>query len=86
MVNFVITCSAYAQAGPSNCTKRQGLPGAEGKKRKNRGQFFLTDRKVLFSSRFAMRPRYGKKSILYKPRWVYIAGMRPFEPVKTIFR
>ena len=34
---------------------------------------------------FAMRPRYGKKSTLYKRRWVYIAGMRSFGPLKTIF-
>ena len=25
---------------------------------------------------FAMRPRYGTKSTLYKRRWVFIAGMR----------
>ena len=35
---------------------------------------------------FAMRPRYGKKSILCKRSWVYIAGMRSFGPLKTIFR
>ena len=32
-----------------------------------------------------MRPRYGKKSVLYKRRWVYIAGMMSFEPLNTIF-
>ena len=35
MVNLVITCSAYAQAGPSNCTKKAGTSGA-GKKKKRR--------------------------------------------------
>ena len=48
---------------------------------RRRAVFFNGPRTI----RFAMRPRYGKKSVLYKRRWVYIAGMMSFEPLSTIF-
>ena len=48
-----------------------------------------TPRAVFFNGprtiRFAMRPRYGKKSILYKRRWVYIAQGMSFEPQRRYF-
>ena len=47
------------------------------------GQFFFNGPAMI---QFAMQPRHGKKSTLYKRRWVYIAGMRSFGPLKTIFR
>ena len=54
------------------------------------GDLFQRDLRAVFFNgprpiRFAMRPRYGKKSVLYKRRWIYIAGMMSFEPLNTIF-
>ena len=38
LVILVITGSAYAQAGPSNCTKKAGTSGCRKKKGKNKNK------------------------------------------------
>ena len=37
LVLLVFTCSAYAQAGPSNCTKKAGTSGCRKKNKNKRG-------------------------------------------------
>ena len=38
LVLLVFTCSAYARAGPSNCTKKAGTSGCREKKRKGKNK------------------------------------------------
>jgi len=59
----------------------KSLPPVRDTRRDMRAVFFNGPAMI----QFAMRPRYGKKSTLYKRRWVYIAGMRSFGPLKTYF-